>query len=224
MSAAPAAPLRARALLFDLDGTLVDSMPLHGRAWGRWHEEQRLPYDAHQFLANNAGRTNPEILGRLLPGADSAALRAHADRKETLFRELCATELQLIPGADQVLRQARAQSFAVAVCTAAPPENIAVSLDRFGMRALVDTVACPADGLRGKPHPDLFLAAAQRLRIAPQDCLVFEDALLGVEAAQRAGMRAVVLTTSHAAHEFTGFANVVGCMPDFTGFALPQRG
>jgi beta-phosphoglucomutase len=217
-------PRRVHALLFDLDGTLVDSMPLHGRAWGRWHEEQGLAYDADAFLAGNAGRTNPEILGALLPRANAAELDAHAERKEQLYRELCGRELGLIKGADQVLVQARAQGFKLAVCTAAPPANIAVSLDRFGLRAHVDVVVCPADGLRGKPHPDLFLAAAQRLRVAPADCLVYEDALLGVEAARRAGMAAVVLTTSHPASAFAECANVIERIADFVGYRLPARG
>jgi beta-phosphoglucomutase len=109
------------------------------------------------------------------------------------------------------------------VCTAAPPENIAVAFERFGMSGWVDTVTSPADGLRGKPHPDIFLAAAERLGVSPAACLVFEDAPLGIEAARRAGMAAVALTTTLPAAAFDGHANLMSTMPDFTGYRLPDR-
>ena len=203
------------AVLFDMDGTLIDSMPLHHRSWQLWFAEQGLAFDEAGFFEATAGRTNLEILTDLFPTRTRAELDALAWRKEELYREIAATELQLIAGAEAICLAARARGLKLAVCTAAPPENIAVAFERFGMSGWVDTVTSPADGLRGKPHPDIFLAAAERLGVSPAACLVFEDAPLGIEAARRAGMGAVALTTTLNAAAFAGYSNLLASAPDF---------
>jgi beta-phosphoglucomutase len=208
------------ALLFDLDGTLIDSMPLHHRAWQRWFAAQGLPFDDAGFFAATAGRSNDEILCELLPALDAAARAQLAERKEALYREEAARSLQLIAGAAEFLDMARGAGLRLAICTAAPPGNMQLAFDRFGLAAQVDTVTSPADGLRGKPHPDIFVEAARRLGVPAAACLVFEDAPLGVEAARRAGMDAVALTTTLPAAAFTEFDNLRHTMADFVGFDL----
>ena len=209
------------AVLFDMDGTLIDSMPLHDRSWGLWHSEVGLPFDQASFFETTAGRTNLEILRDLFPAHTDADLDVHAQRKEALYRDIAARELTLIAGAAEVLVAARAAGLKVAICTAAPPGNIAIAFERFGFADLVDTVTSPADGLRGKPHPDIFEEAARRLGVAPEACLVFEDAPLGVEAARRAGMAAVALTTTLPATAFAAYPNVTAAVPHFIGYRLP---
>jgi HAD superfamily hydrolase (TIGR01509 family) len=213
-----------KAVLFDMDGTLIDSMPLHERSWVLWHEELNLPFDDPDgFFHATAGRTNVEILRDIWSDRAEAELDALAHRKEQLYREIAARELTLIAGAAEVCAQARARGLKVAICTAAPLENIAVAFDRFGLGALVDTTTSPADGLRGKPHPDIFAEAARRLGVAPEHCLVFEDAPLGVEAARRAGMAAVAMTTTLPASAFAHFPNVIDTRADYTGYTLPTH-
>jgi HAD superfamily hydrolase (TIGR01509 family) len=209
------------ALLFDMDGTLIDSMPLHERSWALWHAEMALPYDEAGFFAATAGRTNLEILRDLFPQMPEEALQAMAARKEALYREIAERELTLIAGAREVIAQGRDRGLKIAICTAAPPENIAIAFARFGLGALVDTVTSPADGLRGKPHPDIFLEAARRMGVEPAQCLVFEDAPLGIEAARNGGMAAVVLTTTLPAEAFAGYDNVLQSIADFTDYTLP---
>ena len=212
------------AVLFDMDGTLIDSMPLHERSWVLWHAELELPFDDPDgFFHATAGRTNVEILRDLWSDRAEEELNALAHRKEVLYREIAARELTLIAGAAEVCAQARARGLKVAVCTAAPPENIAVAFERFGLGALVDTVTSPADGLRGKPHPDIFAEAARRLGVAPERCLVFEDAPLGIEAARRAGMAAVVMTTTLPASAFAHYPNVIDTLADYNGYVLPTH-
>uniref|UniRef100_UPI0025DF51E0 HAD family hydrolase n=1 Tax=Sphaerotilus sp. TaxID=2093942 RepID=UPI0025DF51E0 len=99
--------------------------------------------------------------------------------------------------------------------------NIAIAFARFGLGTLVDAVTSPADGLRGKPHPDIFLEAARRMGVDPAQCLVFEDAPLGIEAARNGGMAAVVLTTTLPADAFSGYDNVRQSIADFTDYTLP---
>ncbi|WP_372528366.1 HAD family hydrolase [Piscinibacter sp.] len=204
------------ALLFDLDGTLIDSMPHHQIAWQEWHRRRALPFDADGFFAATAGRANAEIVCELLPGRTADDYLAMADEKEVLYREIAARSLDLIPGFEALRRAARERGMKLAICTASTPENMALAFGRFGLDAQVDTVVSPADGMRGKPHPDIFLEAARRLAVPPQDCVVFEDAPLGIEAARRAGMQSVALTTSLPAEDFASFDNVLAIVPDLT--------
>lgn len=211
--AATAAPA---ALLFDLDGTLIDSMPLHQVAWQRWHGHHGLPFDEGGFFAATAGRTNAEILAELFPAHGEPELLAMAEHKEALYREEAVLRLQLIAGALELLAHAQEQGLKLAICTASPQVNIDIAVARFGLDRLVDTLTSPADGLRGKPHPDIFEEAARRLGVPPAQCLVFEDAPLGVEAARRAGMPAVALTTTLPAEAFAAYPNLIATVSDFT--------
>jgi HAD superfamily hydrolase (TIGR01509 family) len=204
------------AFLFDLDGTLIDSMPLHHEAWRRWYAERDLRFDEGGFFEATAGRTNAEILADLFPQCSVAEHDAMAQRKEAIYRDLAERSLQPIAGFAAFHRAAREAGLALGICTAAPPDNMALAFRRFGLDKLVDVITSPADGLRGKPHPDIFVEAARRLGVAPPQCTVFEDAPLGIEAARRAGMRAVALTTSLPATAFAQFPNLVATAPDFT--------
>ena len=208
------------ALLFDLDGTLIDSMPHHHVAWQEWHRRRNLPFDEEGFFSATAGRTNAEIMHTLLPGHTAEDYLAMADEKEALYREIAAQALELIPGFERLRAAARGRGLKLAICTASTPENMALAFERFGLDAHMDTVVSPADGVRGKPHPDIFLEAARRLDVPPADCIVFEDAPLGIEAAKRAGMPAVALTTSLPACEFEAFDNILAIVPDLTTIDL----
>jgi beta-phosphoglucomutase len=210
-------PSNGKALLFDLDGTLIDSMPAHEQAWITWHQRHNIAMDAVGFFASTAGRTNDEILRDMLPGRSEAEYDTWVDEKESLYRELAAQSLTLIAGAHDYLMAARAAGFSLAICTASTPKNMALAFDKFGLDKMVDTITSPSDGLRGKPHPDIFLEAARRLKISPEHCVVFEDAPLGVEAARRAGMPALALTTTLPAAAFASFDNLICVAADFCG-------
>ena len=151
----------------------------------------------------------------MLPHLSAAEHTDLADEKETLYRELAGASLTLNEGAAEFVTAAHRAGYRLAVCTASTLQNMALAFERHGIDAWVETVVSPADGLRGKPHPDIFLEAAKRLGVAAADCIVFEDAPLGIEAARRAGMRAVALTTTMAADAFAGFGNVLAIVPDF---------
>src|SRR5487761_2773196 len=188
------------ALLFDLDGTLIDSMPHHQDAWVRWYARRGLSMGSGDFFSATAGRSNAEILLDLFPALSVQEHAAMADDKEAIYRELAAPSLALIGGAKAFVEQARAAGLRMAVCTASTLPNMALAFERHGIDGWVEHVVSPADvtsgpgpavPLRGKPHPDIFLEAARRLGIAPGHCVVFEDAPLGVEGARRAGMQAV---------------------------------
>ena len=219
------------ALLFDLDGTLIDSMPHHHDAWVAWYARRGLAMDVAGFFASTAGRSNAEILLDMFPSHTVDEHVAMADEKEALYREFAGRSLALIAGAQAFVEQARAQGLQLAVCTASTVPNMALAFERYGIDRWVEAVVSPADTttrpgagkrVRGKPHPDIFLEAARRLGVAPEHCIVFDDAPLGVEAARRAGMKAVALTTTLPATDFEAFDNLIAIAPDFTSFALPD--
>lgn len=218
-----------KALLFDLDGTLIDSMPHHQSAWNTWYARRGIPMDAAEFFAATAGRSNAEIINDLFPALSTDEQAAMGDEKEAIYREFAGQSLALIGGAKAFVESARAASLRMAVCTASTLPNMALAFEMHGIDGWVETVVSPADTMsgpgggervRGKPHPDIFLEAAARLGIAPVDCVVFEDAPLGVEAARRAGMKAVALTTTLGADHFEAFDNLIAIASDFTTLTL----
>ncbi|MEN9891118.1 MAG: hypothetical protein RLY78_1413 [Pseudomonadota bacterium] len=216
--------LPVQALLYDLDGTLIDSMRLHDLTWAQWHARHGLPFDLERFFAATAGRSGPEIVAELFPGRDSAGIAALCDEKEALYRDIARQELQPIAGAPALLKAGRAAGLRQAICTAGPTPNVEVAYQRFGFDADIGAMVNPDQGFRGKPHPDLFLEAARRLGVAPAQCVVFEDAPLGIEAARRAGMRAVAVCSSLPAAAFTAFPNLITAVPDLAGFDLDVLG
>jgi beta-phosphoglucomutase family hydrolase len=209
--------MKYKALIFDMDGTLVHNMPFHNQAWHDTLAEAGVHIDMDAFNRATTGKTTPEIL-RLMLGSQlsDADLAYWADRKETLYRERFACCREPLPGLLRLLDEARALELPMAVATAAPLENIPFILDELDLRRYFKTVVGAHNIKHGKPHPEIFLKSADALGVAPEQCLVFEDALGGIEAARRAGMDAVMLCTTIEAHEVAGQAHVRHAVPDFT--------
>ncbi|HEV7816420.1 MAG TPA: HAD family phosphatase [Janthinobacterium sp.] len=205
-----------RAFIFDMDGTIVDNMAFHTRSWVAFFERRGHVIEPEAFFRDTAGRQGHEImrtyLGAHLSKEESALLDAE---KEALYRDLYRPHLAAVAGFEQFLASARERRVALAVATAAPNDNISFTLDGLDLRRRFDAIAGAADVARGKPNPDVFLLAAERCGVAPADCIVFEDAPLGVEAARRAGMRAVVLSTTLPAAAFAEFDNVIRIVADY---------
>jgi beta-phosphoglucomutase family hydrolase len=186
-----------QAVLFDLDGTLVDNMAIHADAWAATAERHGRPTPRERIIREWAGKKNEELvplmMGRDVP-PDELARIAH--EKETLYRATAAKVLAELPGTTPFLKRLRAKGLQLAVATAAPEENRKLALDGLELRRLFDTVVGPEGVARGKPAPDMFLAAAKALGVEPRACLVFEDAINGVLAGVAAQMAVAAVTTT----------------------------
>lgn len=211
------------AFIFDMDGTIVDNMKFHELSWQKFFARRGMEIDSESFFRATAGRLGSEIirdyLGASLSDADCAAC---SREKEEIYRELYGPQRRLVGGLSVFLDEAMRAGITLAVATMAPQENVEFILDGLGIRRYFKTVVGARDVRHGKPHPDVFLQAALGCGVDPQQCLVFEDAPLGVEAASRAGMPAVVLTTSGGPGDFEGFSNVVATGENFRSFDLRQ--
>jgi HAD superfamily hydrolase (TIGR01509 family) len=156
-----------------------------------------------------------EILSPLFPGADKAEIDALGHDKEVFYREAYGPHVAPVVGLLALMARADAAGIPMALATAAPPGNLDMVMDKLELRERFATIVAPSQGFRGKPNPDLFLEAARRMDVPAADCIVFEDAPNGVEAARRAGMRAVALLTMLTAADFASFDNLIGEGPDF---------
>jgi HAD superfamily hydrolase (TIGR01509 family) len=204
------------AFIFDIDGTIIDSMPFHSRSWEVFSERHGLPPCGDDFFHRTAGRTGFELMRDMFASRSDAELRALVREKELIYRELFAAQFREIEGFAAFARAAKTQGIRLACASAGDRENIAFALRGLGMQDFFDAAVGANDVARGKPDPDLFLLAAQRIGARPGECLVFEDAPLGIEAARRAGMRAVAIASTIDARELAAPAHVVACARDFT--------
>ncbi|GLS17458.1 beta-phosphoglucomutase [Labrys miyagiensis] len=202
-------------LIFDMDGTLVDNMHVHNDAWETWHQRHGIPFNRETFFQETAGRANREVVKWAKPDATELELETLGLEKEAIYREIYRGQMAPLPGLLAVIAACEAHGQKMSVATAAPPENAALVLDGLDLRRHFVTVVSPSMGYRGKPHPDLFLAAAEAMGLEPAQCVVFEDAPLGIEAAANAGMRAVGVTTMLDAAALQA-PNVVFSIRDFT--------
>jgi len=204
------------AFIFDIDGTIIDSMPWHGRSWDVFLGRHGVAYKGETFLRATAGRTGIEIMRELFGPMSDERAWSLVHEKEDVYRELFAPSFTEIAGFRDFARAARAQGIRIACATAGDAKNIAFALKGLGMQDEFDALCGAHDVKRGKPEPDLFLLAAARMGVDPAHAIVFEDAPLGIEGARRAGMLAVAITSGEPAEKLSG-PHVIAAIADYRG-------
>jgi HAD superfamily hydrolase (TIGR01509 family) len=192
-----------RAVIFDIDGTIVDNMHLHAEAFAVFAERHGLPPLTTEDRARLDGRRNSEIFPILFKReVPRDEWLAYEDEKEGVYRELSRGRLMPMKGLLGLIDRLRASGTAMALATSAPKANVIHTLRELDLTEAFPVIVRGDEVPRGKPAPDVFLEAARRLDVEPSACLVFEDAPMGIAAAQAAGMAVVALTTSFQASHF----------------------
>lgn len=203
------------ALIFDMDGTMVDSMPAHARAWDVFRQRHHIDLGVDEILRRTTGRNGAEcireIMGHGIPDAEAWKL---IGEKEAIYRDIFGREFREVAGFRAFVAQARERTLKIAVATAGDEQNLGFVLQHLKLGLPPEAAVRGDEGLPGKPRPDIFLAAARKLGEAASDCLVFEDAPFGIEAAGRAGMRAVAICSTHRSDELQG-PHVIATVRDY---------
>lgn len=215
---------RPRAVIFDFDGTLTDSMGLHIKAWIALLHDNGVELTEEQYWASGVGgKAEHAVVHFLGDGVTLQKAAALAEQKEFLYRYLARNELDVIAGADDFVRRLKAAGYPAAIATSGNSRNAAFQIAALGLDGLFEHIVTADHVENGKPEPDLFLLAAKKLDIAPEDCLVFEDSRPGILAAHRAGMPVIAVASSHDASELAPLEGVEFVIHDYNDPRLTQR-
>lgn len=216
--------LKPKAFLFDLNGTMIDDMAYHTTAW-----EEILNNDLKANLTREEVKKemygkNDELLVRVF--GENHFTQEEMDKisieKEYRYQKAFLPNLKLINGLNLFLETAYEKNILMAIGSAAIPFNIDFILDNLNIRHYFKAIVSANDVKVSKPHPETFLKAAQLLHVNAEDCIVFEDAPKGVEAALHASMPTVVLTTMHDEKEFEQYNNVLAFIKDYNDEYIQQ--
>lgn len=213
--------MKYKAFLFDMNGTMIDDMDYHINAWHRLLNELGAGISLERMKEECYGKNN-ELLERIFPGRFSEAEKHTMGwEKEKKYQETFRPHLKLIGGLQGVLERARQEGIKMAIGSAAIMFNVDFVLDELNIRDYFGALISANEVEKSKPDPETFLACAEKLSVSPADCLVFEDSPKGVEAAARAGMDSVVITTLHEPVDFKGMTNIIQFIKDYTDFRWP---
>jgi beta-phosphoglucomutase len=207
-----------RALIFDLNGTMINDMEFHIRAWTEiLNEELKAGLSPVQVKSQMYGK-NSELLVRVFGEGrfSEDEMEYWSLEKEKRYQKAYLPHIRLIAGLDDLLKRAWEKKIPMAIGTAAIPFNIDFVLDNMGIRKYFSAIVSANDVIISKPDPETFLKAASLLHTEPSACLVFEDSPKGVEASVRAGIPCVVLTTMHNRNDFPVTDDIVAFIKDYT--------
>ena len=209
-----------KAFIFDLNGTMIDDMDYHIKAWYNILNGLGAKLTMQQMKEECYGK-NDEILERIFPGRFSTEEKQQMSiEKERAYQKEFKPYLKLINGLDKFLQHYHSKGVKMAIGSAAIMFNIDFVLDGLNIRSYFDALISADEVENSKPDPETFTKAAEALGFHPNECVVFEDNPKGVEAARNAGMKAVVITSMHQSNEFSKYDNVIAFKEDFADYRL----
>lgn len=214
--------MKYEAYLFDLNGTIIDDMHFHAKAWQNILNNDlgaNLTYD--EVVLQMYGK-NAELLERVFGKNhfSQEEMDQYSLEKEKRYQQEYKEHLKLIEGLAEFFEKAQAAGIKMAIGSAAIPFNIDFVLDNLNIREYFSAIVSANDVKTSKPDPETFLQGAKLLNVDPAKCLVFEDAPKGVEAAQNAGMDCLVITTLHPKEDFSVYNNTINFIADYQGLEL----
>ena len=213
--------MKKPGLIFDMDGVIVDYHYYHFKSWQMFFERYGKSLDEDDYKRNINGRTMKAIIHGIFPEKQLTAAEAlaYGQEKEVIYRDIYKNDLAPTPGLIDFLELAKSSGLPLVVGTSAPKENVDFTLDGLGIRHLFTEVLDERAVTKGKPDPEIYIKCAAAANLPNADCVVFEDALAGIEAGKNAGSPVVGLATTHQADELTEADYVI---PDFTNLQIDQ--
>jgi beta-phosphoglucomutase len=196
-----------KGVIFDLDGVLVDTGWAHKQSWYDLAEKEGLRM-TDEFFYSTFGMRNAQIIPMLVEGASSEVVEQFSGWKEQRYREIIAEKLTLPAGVGELLEDLKNNGFLMAVGSSAPKANLDLCLDRVQIRDYFNACVTGEEVVEGKPAPETFLKAAEKMGLSPDCCVVVEDAVQGVEAGKTGGMHVVAVTTTRSRADLSA-ANVI---------------
>lgn len=207
-----------KAFIFDMNGTMIDDMAYHAKAWYNiLNDDLKAGLSWDEVKTQMYGK-NDELLIRIFGKNyfSNEKIKELSIEKERRYQQAYLPNLALLNGLEQFLEKTKQSKILMAIGSAAIPFNIDFVLDNLNIRHYFKAIVSADDVVESKPHPQTFLDCAALLNVAPAECLVFEDAPKGVEAALNAGMACVVVTTMHSKDEFKNYENVIAFIEDYS--------
>jgi len=214
--------MNRKAFIFDMDGTIIDSMPTHVTSWARALGEFGHTTSTEELHKNNWGNVYDVVRSILGDDLSDDQVSQIAVRKEELFRETYRSDLRLIDGLDTFLNDVKRVGIPMALATNAGWDNINYVLDGLGIGNYFNTIISGMDVDRAKPDPEMFLKAACGLGVDPANCIVFEDSANGIEAADAAGMRIVLVKTFHKPQFYDSHPSIVRTIRDYHEISVEE--
>lgn len=197
--------MEVKAVIFDLDGTLIDNNAYHLQSWKHYLKNRNREISEEEYKANVNGRTNKDVIEYIYQRKmEDAEALVYAHEKEAIYRELYQPHITPVAGLLPLLQKLKDLNIPMAIATSGIQVNIDFMFDHIPMRAYFDVIVNSAHIKKGKPDPEIYIKTAELLKVAPGQCLVFEDAVVGINAAKAAGMKVVGVLTTHNAAELEG--------------------
>ncbi len=210
--------MKPAALLFDMDGVIVDNHLYHLKAWVEFSKRHGFHLDEEEYKKHVNGRTITATMTYFFPEVkDPQRIQMLGNEKEEIYRELYQAHQRPTEGLISFLEAAIEKGIIMGVGSSAPPENIAFTLDGLNLRKYFKTIVNGSEVKVGKPAPEVYLKLAEKLGVDAKDAIVLEDALAGIEAGKNAGSKVIGLATTHPAHEISHSDLVIN---DFTGLTV----
>lgn len=192
---------KAFAVIFDMDGVIVDSNPFHKKALLQFCQKHGINITEKEMKTSVFGRTNKEWLTDVFGNIPYEKLKRLEDEKEALFREIYLPYIKPVKGLIEFLEMLKDNRIRIAIATSAPKSNVDFTLSQTGISDYFQTIIDGDSITHSKPHPEIYLTTANKIGVSPDNCVVIEDSLSGIEAAKKAGCKVIGITTTHPKSE-----------------------
>jgi beta-phosphoglucomutase family hydrolase len=205
------------ALIFDMDGVIVKNHEWHFRAWIEFCHHHGLQLSEEEFYTKIFGCTNHDLLTKLFGNSlTDNDIERMGEEKEALYREIYGPHVVPVPGVVEFIRSARSEGISIALATSAPASNVSFTLEHTGLEGMFEVIVESSQITHSKPHPEIYLKASSLLQLSPDQCVVFEDSLPGIESAGKAGCKVIGVATTLEAERISHADYVIKDFTDTT--------